>query len=184
MATKAFSLNTDPHVAQLGALGELHFVPEVMGDAFLDGYADVLEAQRALGDGTDLKDVNPEVLRGVYASMKSFLATIMTPESAARFLRFEVIKGGKTVANFRSREEAEAHAASLTGTARVEDKSMRLPDRVLVELPEWTQELYGGGNRPTGSSSGSSRASRRASQRGKVSSPSKASTSTAGRSAR
>lgn len=36
---------------------------------------------------------------------------------------------------------------------------MRLPDRVLVELLEWVLELYGGGNRPTGSSNGSAPAS-------------------------
>jgi hypothetical protein len=80
------------------------------------------------------------------------------PESAERFLGLEVIKGGKMVAHFRTRAEAD----QLGGAARVEDKSMRVQDRILVELLEWTTELYGGGNdRPTTPSSGSSRASRR-----------------------
>ncbi|MGW1501194.1 hypothetical protein ACWCQW_21885 [Streptomyces mirabilis] len=184
MATKDFSVRTEPHVANLGDLGALHFVPEVFGDEFLDGYTKVQEAQAALGDETDLTKLEPGTLRGVYGSMRAFLGTLMTPESAEKFLCFEVIKGGKVVAHFRSRAEAEKRAGELTGAARVEDKSMRLPDRVLVELLEWVTELYGGADRPTGPSSGSSRASRRAGTRGKGSSPSKASTSTAGRSAR
>ncbi|PWI15946.1 hypothetical protein DI272_18595 [Streptomyces sp. Act143] len=185
MATKDFAVRTEPHVANLGALGELHFVPEVFGDEFLDGYSRIQEAQALIGGEQDLTKMDPTALRDVYSSMRSFLGRLMTPESAERFLRFEVIKGGKTVDHFRSREDADAKAAELGGTARVEDKSLRLPDRVLVELLEWTTELYGGGNdRPTTPSSGSSRASRRAGTPGKGSSPSKGSTRTAGRSAR
>ncbi|MCX4458688.1 hypothetical protein OOK58_43035 [Streptomyces sp. NBC_01728] len=185
MATKDFSVRTEPHVANLGDLGKLEFVPEVFGDEFLDGYTKVQEAQAALGDETDLTKLEPGTLRGVYGSMRAFLGTLMTPESAEKFLRFEVIKGGKVAARFRSRDEAEKHASELTGAARVEDKSMRLPDRVLVELLEWVTELYGGGNdRPTTPSSGSSRASRRAGTPGKAPSRSKVSTRTAGRSAR
>ncbi|MEV6740474.1 hypothetical protein AB0N14_27390 [Streptomyces sp. NPDC051104] len=184
MATRDFTVRTENHVANLGELGKLEFVPEVFGDEFLDGYSKVQDAQKALGEETDLTKMDPAVLRGVYGSMREFLASLMTSESADRFLRFEVIKGGKPVAHFRTRAEADEHAAELTGTVRVEDKSMRLPDRVLMELLEWTTELYGGGDRPTTPSSGSSRASRRAGTPGKGSSRSKGSTSTAGRSAR
>ncbi|KQW11405.1 hypothetical protein [Streptomyces sp. Root369] len=185
MATKDFAVRTEPHVANLGALGELHFIPEVFGDEFLDGYTQVQAAQAALSGEQDLTKMDPEALRDVYGSMRGFLARLMTPESAERFLRFEVIKTGKVFDHFRSREEAEAKAAELGPTARVEDNSMRVPDRVLIELLEWTTELYGGGNeRPTTPSSGSSRASRRAGTPGKGSSPSKGSTRTAGRSAR
>jgi hypothetical protein len=185
VATKDFAIRTEPHVARLGELGELHFTAEVFGDEFLDGYHKIQEAQRALSGDDDLSKLDPAVLGQIYASMRNFLGGLLTPESAARWQRFEVIKAGKTVAHFRSRFEAEEKAAALGGTARVEDRSMRVPDRVLVELLEWTTELYGGGNdRPTTPSSGSSRASRRAGTPGKGSSRSKASTRTAGRSAR
>ncbi|MEU5497991.1 hypothetical protein [Streptomyces griseofuscus] len=184
MATRDFTVRTENHVANLGELGKLEFVPEVFGDEFLEGYSQVQEAQKALAGEDDLTKMDPATLREVYGSMRQFLAKLMTPESAERFLRFEVVKAGKVVAHFRTRAEADEHAAELTGAARVEDKSMRLPDRVLVELLEWTTELYGGGDRPTTPSSGSSRASRRAGTPGKGSSRSKGSTSTAGRSAR
>ncbi|MFF4733324.1 hypothetical protein ACFY3M_50635 [Streptomyces mirabilis] len=185
MATKDFAVRTEPHVANLGPLGELRFVPEVFGDEFLDGYTQVQAAQAALSGEQDLTKMEPDALRDVYSSMRGFLSRLMTPESAERFLRFEVVKSGKVVDHYRSRDEAEAKAAELGPTARVEDKSLRVPDRVLIELLEWTTELYGGGDdRPTTPSSGSSRASRRAGTPGKGSSPSKASTRTAGRSAR
>ncbi|MFF0092662.1 hypothetical protein ACFYSF_22250 [Streptomyces canus] len=185
MATRDFAVRTEPHVATLGDLGELHFVAEVFGDEFLDGYNQVQEAQKSLGGEEDLTKMDPDALRRIYGSMRQFLATLMTPESAERWLRFEVVKANKVVDHFRSRDEAEAKAAELGATARVRDVSMRVPDRVLVELLEWTTELYGGGNdRPTTPSSGSSRASRRAGTPGKAPSRSKGSTRTAGRSAR
>ncbi|MEV5929909.1 hypothetical protein ACPCSG_27000 [Streptomyces cellulosae] len=185
MATRDFAVRTETHVATLGDLGELHFVPEVVGTEFLDGYQKVQEAQEALGGEQDLTKMDPKVLRQVYAAMRLFLSGLMTPESAEKFLRFEVVKGGKVAAHFRTQEEADEHAKELGGTARVRNASMRLPDRVLMDLMEWTTELYGGGNdRPTTPSSGSSRASRRAGTTGKASSRSKGSTRTAGRSAR
>lgn len=169
----------------MGDLGKLEFVPEVFGAEFLDGYNKVQEAQAALGGEQDLTKMDPAALHQVYGAMRHFLGTLMIPESAERWLRFEVIKAGKLIDHFRTRSEAEAKAAELGPTARVQDKSMRIPDRVLVDLLEWVTELYGGGNeRPTTPSSGSSRASRRAGTPGKGSSHSKASTRTAGRSAR
>ncbi|MGJ3558821.1 hypothetical protein ACR6C2_07530 [Streptomyces sp. INA 01156] len=39
----------------------------------------------------------------------------MTPESAEKFLRFEVVKGGKVVAHFRTRAAAEGKAVDLGG---------------------------------------------------------------------
>jgi len=183
VASRDFAVRTEPHVANLVGLGELHFVPEVFGDEFRDGYHRVQEAQAAVGGQEDLTKMDPATLRQVYGSMREFLGSLMTPKSAERWLRFEVIKGGKLVDHFRSRAQAEEKAAEVGG--RVEDRGLRVPDRVLLELLEWTVELYGGGNdRPTTPSSGSSRASRRAGTPGKGSSPSKGSTRTAGRSAR
>ncbi|MDQ1018979.1 hypothetical protein [Streptomyces afghaniensis] len=183
MASRDFAVRTENHVANLTGMGKLEFVPEVFGDEFLDGYHRVQKAQRAISGEEDLTKMDPATLREVYGSMREFLGGLMTQESAERWLRFEVIKGGKLVDHYRSRSRAEEKAAEVGG--RVEDKSMRVPDRVLLELLEWTVELYGGGNdRPTTPSNGSSRASRRAGTAGKASSPSKASTRTAGRSAR
>ncbi|MFH9439022.1 hypothetical protein [Streptomyces rochei] len=187
MATKDFAVRTTPHVANLGDLGSVEFVAEVFGDEFLDGYNKVQEAQAALGGETDITKMQPDTLRQVYGAMRQFLGSLMTQESAEVWLRFEVIKGGKVIDHFRSSHQAHEKAAELGATARVQDRSLcsRIPDRVLVDLLEWVTELYGGGNaRPTTPSSGSSRASRRAGTPGKGSSPSKASTRTAGRSAR
>lgn len=58
--------------------------------------------------------------------------------------------------------------------------TMRLPSRVLMELFEWSLEVYGGGRPPT-SSSGSSTPSRKAGTTGKGTSRSKASPRTRGR---
>ncbi|MDP4501076.1 hypothetical protein [Nonomuraea turcica] len=58
---------------------------------------------------------------------------------------------------------------------------MRLPDRILVQLLEWVIEIYGGGSRPTGSSSGSATPSPPPGSRGSASSRSKASTRARGR---
>jgi hypothetical protein len=127
VASRDFAIRTEPHVARLGALGELHFVAEVFGDEFLDGYNKVQEAQNVLGGEEDLTNMDPEMLRTVYRSMREFLASLMVPESAERFLRFEVLKAGKAVDHFRSRAEADAKAAELGATARVQDKRhMRL----------------------------------------------------------
>ncbi|MEU2352935.1 hypothetical protein ABZ599_08230 [Streptomyces misionensis] len=48
MATRDFAVRTENHVANLGDLGKLEFVPEVFGDEFLEGYSKVQEAQKAL----------------------------------------------------------------------------------------------------------------------------------------
>ncbi|MFF6807528.1 hypothetical protein [Streptomyces sp. NPDC012616] len=141
MATKDFAVRTEPHGANLGPLGELHFVPEVFGDEFLDGYTQVQAAQAALSGEQDLTKMDPEALRDVYGSMRGFLGRLMTPESAARFLRFEVVKSGKVVDHYRSRDEAEAKAADLGPTARFRrvGQSVDLPDKAR----RWGHDLRG-----------------------------------------
>ncbi|WP_369387929.1 hypothetical protein AB5J72_10195 [Streptomyces sp. CG1] len=58
MTRRQSTLNTEPHVAELGDV-ELKFVPEVMGDEFLDGYAALIERQRELGAGAgDLSQID------------------------------------------------------------------------------------------------------------------------------
>lgn len=182
MARKQFTLQHEPHVAEVGDI-ELYFKPEIYGDEFLDAYSALQDTHRELG--TDLNDLNSlsgDKLRALYGTMRTFLKELMTEESAKQFIRFEVVKAGKTVEAFGSREEAEEHAAGLKSGAKVVDKSMRLPDRILVQLLEWTIEIYGGSDsRPTGSSTASSPASRPAGIPGKGSSPSKGSTRARGR---
>lgn len=171
---KTFKLNTEPHVAEIGST-ELLFQPEVYGDEFLDHYEALRESQRSLGvDVDDLGSVEPAKLREVVGALRVFLARLMMPESAAQFARWEVVKAGTSAGFFPTPEEAAEHAATVKGSTLV-DKSMRLPDRVLVELLEWVVELYGGGSRPTSSSNGSAPASRTRGTPGRASSRSKGS---------
>jgi hypothetical protein len=179
VARKSFTLNNEPHIAELGGT-ELAFVPEVMGDEFLDGYASLIEQQRGIGAGSgDLSGVSADQLRGIVAELRSFLAKLMMPHSRDLFSRYVVVKAGKTVGTYTDRAEADEHAAGLKG-ATVEDESMQLPTRVLMELLEWVAEIYGGGRPPT-SSNGSAPASPPRGTRGTGNSPSRASTPTRGR---
>lgn len=181
MAKKTFTINTEPHVAVIGD-AELHFVPEVMGDEFLSHYERLREAQSALGvDVGDLAKAEPARLRQVVGALRVFLARLMMPESAETFARWEVVVGGKTVSSHDDPADA-AEAAEKRKGAAVVDVGMRLPDRVLVELLEWSVELYGGGSsRPTGLSNDSAPASPSPGTPGKAVSRSRASTSTRGR---
>lgn len=180
---KTIKLNTEPHEAEVGP-HTLLFQPEVYGDDFLDNYSQLQELQKKFGNA-DLNEVTGAELRGLYTEMRAFLGRLMIPESAELFNRFEVVAGGETIGAYTVREDADAAALDVAGGATVVDKSIRLPDRVLVELMEWVVELYGSGegsgSRPTGSSNGSARASLRGGTPGKGASRSKVSTRAAGR---
>ncbi|MFJ5890268.1 hypothetical protein [Streptomyces californicus] len=172
MATKTFALNTEPHIATVGSI-DLAFKPEVMGDDFMDGYMALRDAQRGAGvDVENLEDADPSALRGVTNALRFFLADVMVEDSAKLFLRADVVQAREVVATYPTWAEAEAAAADLD-EASVR-WTLRLPDRVIVELMEWVVELYGGGSRPTTSSSGSSRQPSRGGRRGTGVSPSRA----------
>ncbi|MER6632331.1 hypothetical protein ABT301_29625 [Streptomyces sp. NPDC000987] len=177
---KTIQLHTEPHVVEVGDV-ELLFEPEVMGDAFVDAYAELAEAQKAKGVNLEnLADADPGVLRKTLRSVRVFLARQMLPESAELFTRLDVVVGGKVVGSFHDLDEAEEFAAQHPG-ALIRDV-LRLPTRVVAEILEWIVELYGGGgSRPTTSSSASAVGSRPAGMRGTAPSPSKASTRTRGR---
>ncbi|WP_406177966.1 hypothetical protein [Streptomyces canus] len=177
---KSFALHTEPHVADIGGT-ELLFQPEVMGDEFMDAYAELRDAQKAKGvDMDNLADADPKDVRRTVRALRLFLARQMVEDSADLFLRLNVDKDGETLESFQDLDQAEEYAAQHDG-ARVTD-ALRLPTRVIVEMLEWVVELYGGGgNRPTTSSSASSTPSRQAGRRGTGSSPSRASTRTPGR---
>jgi hypothetical protein len=152
MSRKSFSLNTEPHEAVIGDV-VLKFVPEVYGDEFLDAYAQLREAQKAVSG--NLEDAGTEELRKSMDSLRTFLADLMTEESREAFNRVDVVKGSEVVESFQSWGAAEEYAQELDGATVVQHT--RLPARVLAELMEWVAELYGGGtaSRPTGRSSGS-----------------------------
>ncbi|GGZ23234.1 hypothetical protein GCM10010387_15430 [Streptomyces inusitatus] len=171
---RSFALNTKPHVAEVGDV-ELLFKPEVMGDEFLDAYGRLAETRQQVGaDGDDLSGEDPKVLRKITQKLRVFLAALMLPESARVFARWEVHADGDVVAAYGDPEEAEDAAREIEG-ARVVDCSMRLPDRILVDLMQWTVELYGSGgsDRPPTSSGGSVPASLRAGTPGRARSRSK-----------
>lgn len=179
MATKSFSLNTTPHVADIGGT-QLSFQPEMMGDEFVEAYAELRESRK----GLDREDADPEAVRVANRAMRTFLARTMLPESAELFTRLDVVSGGEILKSFHdlaaAREFAAAEADSVAGDLRVVD-GLPLPDRILVELIEWVSELYGGGTRPTGSSTGSATASPRAGKPGTAASRSRGSTRARGR---
>ncbi|MFF4391435.1 hypothetical protein ACFY0G_32300 [Streptomyces sp. NPDC001552] len=170
---RTFALNTEPHEAEIGDV-VLRFKPEVMGDDFLDGYTRLRDAQSAMGiDTNDLANVDPETLRTVLAGTRVFLAGLMLPESAEEFARWEVVAQGHETLSY-SDPAAAAEAAEKLDGAKVVDRCMRLPDRVLVQLLEWVVELYAGGSRPSTSSTASASASRRPGTPGKAVSRSRA----------
>lgn len=180
MATKKFALNTQPHEAEIGDV-TLLFRPEVMGDEFLDAYGRLQETNRHLNvDIADMANVDLTKVRRVSVSLRVFLASLMLPESAEIFARWDVVAGGEVLSSHTDPDEAEA-AAAARSDAEVVDESMRLPDRVLIELMEWVVELYGGGQRPPTLSNGSAPASPNPGRPGRAVSPSRASTSTRGR---
>ncbi|MGD9485747.1 hypothetical protein WDH52_21255 [Streptomyces sp. TRM70308] len=144
MANKKFALNTQPHVAEIGDDVTLYFRPEVMGDEFLDSYGRLQETQKFLNvDLSDAASVDLSHVRQVNVELRVFLASLMLPESAEEFARWEVQVGGKTVSSHGEPEVARKAAEGRKG-ATVVDAGLRLPDRVLVELMEWVVELYGG----------------------------------------
>lgn len=116
MATKAFAINTEPHVATVGD-HVLKFQPEVIGADFAQAYAELRTVQaKVKGNKASStkhakeENLDPAVLVEVHDAMRSFVRRFLLEESYAAF------------------------------------DVMRLPDRILVQLLEWTAELYGGGS--------------------------------------
>jgi hypothetical protein len=180
VAVREFALNTEPHVAKVGET-ELLFQPEVMGDEFLEAYATMRDAtKREKGVDVEALDTSsPEALRSVTRGLRLFLAKLMLPESAELITRLDVMHDGVAVATFHDLDEATEHAAGIEG-AKVRD-AFRIPDRILLQLLEWTVELYAGGKRPPTSSGDSATPSRKGGRRGMGVSPSRVSTPTPGR---
>ncbi|MFB7496095.1 hypothetical protein ACFC09_15610 [Streptomyces sp. NPDC056161] len=181
---KTFALNTEPHVAEIPGLGlELQFLAEVMGDEYLDAYAEMRETQKR-ESGVDVEDLDAadvEQLRKVTTGLRVFLSRLMLPESAALITRVDVVEAGKTLKSFQSWEEAREHADGVEGGGAKPAWNLRLPDRTLLQLLDWTVELYTGGRRPPTSSGGSAGPSPKAGTRGTGASRSRGSARTTGR---
>lgn len=87
MATKKFSLHTEPHVAEIGDDLAFAFHPEVDGDAFLDAYDQLKDRYSGLqlDGGAGLDGVQTSDLREAISAVRAFLSELMLPEAAARF---------------------------------------------------------------------------------------------------
>ncbi|MFJ5814955.1 hypothetical protein ACIQGT_13800 [Streptomyces sp. NPDC093108] len=172
MATKKFGLNTEPHEALVGA-HRLLFKPEVLGTEFLDCYDRLQVTIRQLRSETDdPAETDTAAARQSTIATRIFLASLMLPESARQFVRWDVMVDGSTTSTYHDPEEAQQAAAEIPG-AEVHDVGLQFPDRIFVDLTEWVAELYGGGRPPT-SSGGSAPASPTPGRRGKGTSRSRA----------
>lgn len=124
MATRTFTINTTPHVFDVGGT-QLLLEPEVEGAVFAEAYAQLREVQKdakrieksAKASSTkhkaadaDADGMDPSTLLKLNKAMRDFLRGFMLPDSVAVF------------------------------------DGMRLPDRVLVQMMEAVAELYGSGS--------------------------------------
>lgn len=118
MAERVFEIRTEPHKAVIGSVTIL-FEPEVVGAVFAQSYNKLRAAQEKVSAAKGSKA----------NSSKSAKAENVSPELMAEL--------SKTMLEF------------VTGFVLPESEAdfnkLRLPDRVLVQLMEWTAELYGGG---------------------------------------
>lgn len=156
---KTFALNTEPHVAEIPGVADLEFIPEAMGDEFLDAYQEMRQTQRER-TGVDVDKVRDgadvDGLRKVTGALRIFLSRLMLPASAELITRVDVVRAGAVLETFQTWEAAAEYAETAGDGARPV-WGLRLPDRILVQLLDWTVELYaGGGKRPPTSSGGSS----------------------------
>ncbi|MEZ7005821.1 hypothetical protein [Streptomyces sp. AD55] len=83
MATKRFSLNTVPHVVEIGDDIRLELLPEINGTEFLDRFEELQEAYKKVEGGAEEVDVAQ--LRATMDAIHAFLRSLMLPESAAQF---------------------------------------------------------------------------------------------------
>lgn len=120
MAGRKFTLNTEPHVAEVGPY-RLLFKPEVRGAVFAESYDKLRAAQSKMGRLSGNKASSSK-----HAKDEAFDASALVEvsEAVSQFVRGLLLD-----------EEAK----------QVFDKA-ELPDRVLFELMEWVAELYGGGS--------------------------------------
>lgn len=111
---KKFTVNTEPHVAEVGD-DEFLFKPEAYTDELIEAWASlrVLEeasaaTQEKKGDGDKIDPTDlVERTKRASSSIRQFIASMMLEESVPRF------------------------------------NEVKLPDRVLIEMMRWVMEVYG-----------------------------------------
>ncbi|MFD6275999.1 hypothetical protein ACFWFI_10565 [Streptomyces sp. NPDC060209] len=106
MATKAFALNTEPHVADVNST-ELSFLAGVMGDDFMDAHVG-LHSERSASTTS-----RSSTRRRCGRCMRR----LMLSESAELLTKLQVLHAGKVLETFTDREAAEEFAATVKGGA-------------------------------------------------------------------
>ncbi len=119
MASKTFEIRTEPHVATVGKV-ELFFEPEVVGAEFAAAYDKLRAVQTRVAASQGNKSSSTK-----HAKAADPDGSILTEAGTAvrEFVRGFLVPDSRTVFD-----------------------QMRIPDRVLHQLLEWTTELYGGGS--------------------------------------
>lgn len=120
MAFKEFVVRSEPHVAKIGTTS-LSFQPEVNGSTFAQAYERLRAAQRKVSKGEAVK------ASGTKHAREENIDVAALTELSAELSRF--------VRTFLYDDDSRAAFDALN-----------LPDRVLVQLMEWTAELFGGGS--------------------------------------
>jgi hypothetical protein len=87
MTTKKFSINTEPHRAEVGDETYL-FQPEIEGDELLDAWAALRDRVPDRGEGTDglTADEMRERTRESRLALKEFVGSFMLDESRDAFI--------------------------------------------------------------------------------------------------
>lgn len=83
MATRSFTLNTEPHEARIGST-VLYFRPESNGAEFAEAYVGLSDARKGVAKAED-GNVDPSALLAVNAALRTFLAKFMLAESVPVF---------------------------------------------------------------------------------------------------
>lgn len=120
MAERVFEVRTKPHTARIGDQTFL-FQPEAEGAEFVKAY-------------TELQDVQAEVARKLKPAKASSSKHAKQAETDLSIVADLDRAMREFLSGLMLEESREAFAAT------------RIPQRVLVEMIEWTAELYGGGS--------------------------------------
>jgi hypothetical protein len=122
VAERTFNINTEPHTARIGE-HVLLFEPEVIGSDFIQAY-------------TALQDVQQRASASNRPARKA---------SATQHAKASEVPDTKILKELDSAMRAFLEEL-LVPESRETFRTMRLPQRVLVQLIEWVTELYGGGS--------------------------------------
>lgn len=129
MAERVFTLNTEPHRAVIGDT-VLLFQPEAVGTEFIEAYVKVQDMHKRVKAMNSTKASSTKHAKDADVDA-GLLAEVA--EGMRGFLRTFMLPESVPVFD-----------------------GLRLPDRILVQLMEFTAELYGGGSGNPGAAGGTS----------------------------